>query len=300
MAFDLYQAVTDRIIAEMESGIIPWQKPWSGLRGGAFNRISKKTYSLLNQLLLNKGGEWASFKQWSSLGGKIRKGEKSSMVVFWKPFVVTETKENENGETETTKRMSFVLRYYNVFHISQVEGVDPLPESELNDIEPIDAAEKIRQDYVAREHIKIEEVAGNRAFYSPMMDYINVPQLGQFREANEFYSTLFHEMTHSTGHKSRLNRFDNNTKLAPFGSEDYSKEELVAEMGSAFLCNTAGIETNGTLRNSAAYLQSWLNVLKGDKKFIVSAASKAQKAVNYILGIKENEETADTDPVDAE
>lgn len=280
---NVYQMVTDRIIAELEKGRIPWEKPWTGVRTGAYNRITKKPYSLLNQLILGKAGEWASFKQWQDLGGHVRKGEKASFVTFWKITAVDE--EQEDG-TMITKQIP-LLRYYNVFHISQVEGVDPLPEEELNtEIEPIEEAEKIKNAYKEREHIPINEVVTNDAGYYPLFDQINVPCREQYQIANEFYSTLFHEMIHSTGHRTRLNRLTSNECLR-FGSDTYSKEELTAEFGSAMLMNILGIETNKTFRNSTAYIQSWLKVLKNEPRWIVSASSRAEKAVEYILNGKQ-------------
>lgn len=275
---NVYQMVTDRIIKQMEQGIIPWHRPWTGVLEGAFNRISKKPYSLLNQMLLEHEGEYATFKQWTGLGGKIKKGAKSEIVVFWKIYPV---KEEVDGE-EQVKNIP-VLKYYNVFHISQVEGVEPLSKEELKPLEPIEEAEKIKEAYKDREHIKIIETVSNKAFYSPSSDYVQVPCKDQYSNISEFYSTLFHEMVHSTGHHTRLNRFEKGTNIAPFGSEDYSKEELVAEIGSASILSMIGIETNRTFKNSVAYLQSWIRVLKNDNKFIVSAASKAEKACKYII-----------------
>lgn len=275
---NVYQMVTDRIIAELEKGRIPWKRCWSGSRSGAYNRITKKPYSLMNQMLLGQSGEWATYKQWQELGGHIRKGEKASFVTFWKMQQIEEN--NEDGET-VTKQIP-LLRYYNVFHITQVDGVEPLEKPELNPVEPIAEAERIKEAYKEREHIQIKEIISNDAFYSPSGDYIQVPCREQYQEANEFYSTLFHEMIHSTGHKSRLNRLTTGA-AAMFGSETYSKEELVAELGSAIILNQLGIETPQTFKNSAAYIQNWLQVLKNDNKFIVSAASKAEKAVNYIM-----------------
>lgn len=279
MSTNVYQMVTDRIIAELEKGSIPWKRPWTGVNTGAYNRISNKPYSLLNQILLGRDGEWATFKQWTDLGGHIRKGEKSSFVVFWKiqPY------EDINADGEKVVKQIPLLRYYNVFHISQVDGVEPKSKPELKEVEPIEAVETIKESYKEREHIQIIETVTNKAFYSPALDYINVPCKEQYQNANEFYSTLFHEMVHSTGHKTRLDRFANDEKVA-FGSESYSKEELVAELGSAMLLNQIGIETPQTFKNSAAYIQNWLQVLRNDNKFIVSAASKAEKAVNFILG----------------
>ena len=280
MSKSVYEMVTDRIIEQLENNIIPWQKPWTGIRSGAYNRISKKPYSLLNQMLLKFDGEYASYKQWQDLGGHVRKGAKSEIVVFWKIQPVEE--EHEDG-TREVKQIPF-LRYYNVFHISQVDGVEPLPKEELNNIEPIEKAENILYDYWTREDITVEHKAGDKAYYSPNLDLICLPLFEQFTSTNEYYSTAFHESVHSTMKESRCNRAEERKdKLVAFGSEDYSKEELVAEIGSANLMNIAGIETSGTFRNSTAYIQNWLSVLRNDTKFIVSASSKAEKAVKYIL-----------------
>lgn len=282
MGKSVYEMVTDRIIEQLESGVIPWQKPWTGVRSGAFNRISKKPYSLLNQMLLKFDGEYATFKQWADLGGHIRKGEKSEMVVFWKIQPIEE--EQEDG-TKVVKQIP-LLRYYNVFHISQVDGVEPLPQEAIdNNIEPIEKAESILYDYWTRENITVKHMAGNRAYYSPTLDMICLPLFEQFTNSNEYYATAFHESVHSSMKESRCNRAkDHKGKLVAFGSEDYSFEELVAEAGSASLMNIIGIETSGTFRNSAAYIQNWLSVLRNDVKFVVSASSKAEKAVKYILG----------------
>ena len=283
MSKSVYEMVTDRIIEQLENGLIPWEKPWTGVRCGAFNRVSKKSYSLLNQYLLSKTGEWATFKQWSDLGGKIRKGEKSEIIVFWKILPVEEVQEDGS---KIIKQIP-LLKYINVFHISQVDGVEPLPKEELHDIEPIEKAESILQDYWTREHIKVEHVKGDKAFYSPMKDLIQLPLFEQFKNANEYYSTAFHESVHSTMKESRCNRAEERKgKLVAFGSEEYSKEELVAELGSASLMNIIGIETKKSFKNSTAYIQNWLQVLRNDVKFIVSASSRAEKAVNYILNIE--------------
>ena len=283
MGKSVYEMVTERIIEQLEKGVIPWEKPWTGLRNGAFNRISKKSYSLLNQMLLKHQGEYATFKQWQDLGGHVRKGEKSEIIVFWKVLPIEE--EQEDG-TKTVKQIP-LLRYINVFHISQVDGVDPLPKEELNDIEPIERAENVLKGYWTREHIKVEHMAGNKAYYLPSLDMIHLPLFEQFKNAEEYYSTAFHESIHSTMKESRCNREEERKgKIAAFGSEEYSKEELVAEIGSANLMNIIGIETQKTFRNSAAYIQNWLSVLKSDVKFIVSEAVRAEKAVNYILNVE--------------
>ena len=264
MSINVYELVTNRIIEQLENNIIPWEKPWSGTIDGAFNRVSKKPYSILNQMLLKYDGEYASFKQWKDLGGHIRKGEKSEMVVFWKMYPI---KEKQDDGTEIIKTIP-LLKYINVFHISQVDGVEPLKQKVTHDIEPIDKAEKILNDYWNRENITIEHVKGDKAFYSPMFDKIQLPLFEQFKQSEEYYSTAFHESVHSTMKTSRCNR----------------QEDRKGEVGSAQLMNIVGIETTKSFRNSTAYIQSWLKVLRNDNKFIVSASSKAEKAVNYILG----------------
>ena len=272
--------VTDRIINQLEQGIIPWEKPWSGIRSGAYNRIIKKSYSLLNQMLLKHDGEYATFKQWQDLGGHVRKGEKSEIVVFWKIQPITETLEDG---TKVEKNIP-ILRYFNVFHVSQIDGVKPLKKEDLKELEPIEEAEKILNDYITRENITLEHSAGDKAYYSPGRDLIHLPLMGQFKEISKYYSTAFHEATHSTMKESRCNRAeDRKGKLVAFGSEEYSKEELVAEIGSANILNILGIETKKSFRNSTAYIQNWLQVLKNDVRFIVSASGKAEKAVKYIL-----------------
>lgn len=276
MKFDIYQTITDRIINQLEKGLIPWEKTWSGVSGGAFNRISRKPYSLLNQMLLSNSGEYATFKQWQNLGGHIRKGAKAEMVVYWN--IIEKEEIDKDGEKVVVGIP--ILKYYNVFHISDVEGVAPLTNNET-EVKPIDSAEQLIIDYVTREHINYKEVVSDKAYYSPTTDSVVVPTKKQYQNVNDFYATAFHEINHSTGNKKRLNRI---TSVAAFGSQEYSKEELVAEIGSATLMNLLNLETSKTFRNTTAYIQSWLRVLKNDKKFIISAASKAEKSVNFILG----------------
>ncbi len=284
---DIFAAVTDRIIAALEAGVCPWHQPWTGGNSGCVSYATGKPYSLLNHILLGGlSGEYITFKQCTTACGHVRKGEKSKMVVFWKPF---ETTNEETGEVEK----HFFLRYYNVFHLSQCEGINPrwtTPMPENTNLQPDAMADAIIQDYVTRSGVKLTVTASDRAFYRPSTDEVVVPKLSQFQQMEEYYSTLFHELTHSTGHHSRLNRIND---VAAFGSHDYSREELCAELGSAFLVNHCGLETESSFNNSAAYLDGWLKALKGDKKLIISAAGAAEKATNLILGAKENEEESD-------
>lgn len=276
---DVYTMVTERIIKQLEEGYIPWHKPWAACLEGAFNRISRKPYSLLNQILLGKPGEYATFKQWQEIGGKVKKGEKSEYIVFWK---IQEVKElDEKGEEFV--RLRPVLKYYNVFHISQVENVCPLEHTEKFDTEPIETAEKVFRDYIKRENITLSEHESDRAFYRPIDDSITLPTITQFECPEEFYSTAFHECGHSTLKKERCDREQEN-KGAYFGNGGYGKEELIAEITSAAILHRIGIETSDTFRNSVAYIQGWLHALKNDRRLIVSASGKAEKAALYILG----------------
>ena len=272
---NVYEIVTERIINKLKDGHIPWRRPWMGVAEGSFNRISKKPYSILNQMLLDHEGEYATIKQWNSLGGKIRKGGKSEIVVFWKLL------EAKDSDKDAPKKAP-LLRYYRVFHISQVEGVEPL-KIELKDTKPDEEAESLLRGYAGREGIQLEISVSNKAFYSPSRDIIHLPDIRQYDSPNEYYSVAFHEVCHSTGHKSRLARFPTDAPIAPFGSEDYSKEELVAELRSAAILKSLGMETDDTFTESAAYIQNWISVLKNDNRFIVSASSKADKAVDYIF-----------------
>ena len=273
---DIYAEITARIIDQMENGIIPWQKPWVA-NGKAISHATGKAYSLLNQMLLGRPGEYLTFKQCQEAGGRVRKGEKSSMVVFWKWI------EQEDEETGEKKEVPF-LRYYNVFHIDQCEGISAKHTQETtfpDGADTLETAQDIIYDYLSREGVKMTHTEGDQAFYRPATDEVVLPIRKQFISTAEYYSTVFHELTHSTGHPSRLNRL---TRPSFFGTEDYSKEELVAEIGASALVNYVGLETTNSLRNNTAYIQNWLTVLKGDKRFIVSASGKAEKAVNLILG----------------
>lgn len=273
----VYEMVTDKIIKQLEAGVIPWKKPWSGINSGAINRITRKPYSLLNQLLLIHNGEYATFKQWESLGGHVKKGEKAEQVTFWKILPV-----KDEDDPKVIRNIP-ILRRYSVFHVSQVEGVEPLEEERVSaDHEPIESAEQVKMYYQEREKIEINECFTDNAFYSPTRDFIQVPCREQYNRIDEFYSTLFHEMVHSTGAAKRLNRPEL-CKTAAFGSETYSKEELTAEIGSATLMNMLGIDTQESFVNSTAYIQSWLNELKNDASMIISASSRAEKAVQFIL-----------------
>lgn len=281
MAVDVYKMVTDRIVEELEKGTVPWQRGWSGAADGAYNYVSKRPYSLINQLMLKHQDAYLTFKQVTEKGGKVNKGAKAEIVVFWKILRKEDPVEKDKDGKPVVHSIP-MLKYYNVFWI----GDTNLERKEVERVEhePVKEAENVIEGYLAREaSLKFQnDQPSNQAYYAPLKDAVVVPMLSQFKNVEEYYSTAFHELTHSTGSKARLNRIDMKN-LAAFGSENYSKEELVAELGAAMLVNTCGLETTKSFKNSASYIHSWLVALKNDKRLIVSAAGKAEKAVNYIL-----------------
>jgi antirestriction protein ArdC len=276
--FDIYASITDRILEQLAQGQIPWQRPWHGGLEGAKSYVTGKPYSLLNQLLLFREGYYLTWKQITDLGGRVKKGCKSNIVVFYKMTKYKETK-MVDGEIKEKEKLTPVLRFYTVFHVDDCEGIPSKGERPRPVLSPIEGAEKIVSDYYGRESCKLNVTLSNRAFYSPSEDSVTVPKLEQYEIVEEYYSTLFHETTHSTGHSSRLNR----DMTGHFGSDSYSKEELVAELGAAFLVQKCGMDSAKAFKNSVGYIQSWSKKLKEDKKLIVSAASKAEKAVKFIL-----------------
>lgn len=289
---DIYAEVTDRIVAELESGIIPWNRPWTGVSDGAIRRSNGKPYSLINQFLLGKPGEYLTFNQCKREGGKVKKGAKAKMVVFWKVLHKEKTAEDgslvrdENGMP--VDHAIPMLRYYNVFHIDDCEGIEPKYTAEKlpATASPVETAEGIIADYASRAKLTIEHGKQNEAFYSPSRHMVSLPIMEQFEDSAGYYETAFHELTHSTGHKTLLNRFAETNGIAAFGSESYSKEELVAEIGACGIMHELGLETKKTFTNNAAYIQSWLRALQNDKRMIVSAASRAEKAIYLILNIQ--------------
>lgn len=288
--FDIYEAITNRIIDALEAGTIPWRKPWKGGCRYAISHTTGKPYSLLNQLLLGeRPGEYLTWKQIHDEGGRVKKGAEAQFVVFWK--MIDKTEEDEDGDM-LTRQIPF-LRYFNVFHIDDCEGIKPKYAAETfdpaNTPDPIANAEAVFADYIRRSGVTFCQDYQDRAFYRPADDSIHLPLLEQFQDASEYYSTLFHETVHSTGHATRLNRLENG---GGFGSEVYSKEELTAEIGAATILAALGIETESSFANSAAYIENWLTVLKNDKRLIVSAAGRAEKAVRLILNEQPAEKPA--------
>lgn len=288
----VYQIITDRMISLLESGTVPWQKPWSGQDQAPQNLITKKAYRGVNSFLLHSmpfgSPYWVTFKQAQELGGTVRRGEKSCPVVFWKWLDV------ESKDDPMKAKKIPMLRYYNVFNVTQC---DDIPEGKIPSLnvnvrqhEAIQQAERIVASMPKRPAI---QHGGSRACYWPSFDRVDIPEPGTFGKGEDYYNVLFHELTHSTGHDSRLARkgvAGSDGEWSAFGSTPYAKEELVAEMGAAFLCGQAGI-VDVTIQNSAAYVASWLERLKDDNKLVVMAAAQAQKASDFILGNEQSTES---------
>ena len=292
---DVYSIVTERIIEKLEAGTIPWHKPWRSI-GAPQNLVSKKSYRGINVWLLTMQGYispyWATLRQINELGGRVRKGEKSTPVVFWRIYVDgvevranSDQHEPEHEQEEGQGRRRFVLRYYSIFNTEQCELPASVSEKlafpEPRQLDPIEACEKILTGMPNPPEIVH---AGDQAFYSPITDRITMPPRGLFANAEEYWSTFWHEAGHASGHRKRLNR-DSITEAAPFGSATYSVEEIVAEMTAAYLCGITGIE-NRTIDNSAAYVAGWLRQLRDQRKLIIHAAAQAQRACDYILNLK--------------
>jgi antirestriction protein ArdC len=285
----IFEMVTNAIIAKLEEGTIPWHKPWMVKTGMPTNLVSNKTYRGINVLLLGIQGYespyWVSFKQASKLGGHVKKGEPGTVIVFWKWFEKEEEVENPaTGETEIKKRNIPFLRYYRVWNVEQCDGLKHkrlVPDEDAREVEVNTDAETIWNEW---EHPEVKHT-GNRSFYHRIDDYIQLPKQSKFDTDDDYYATLFHEGIHSTGHKDRLNRASL-AKDEDYGVEDYSKEELVAEIGACYLATVAGIEK--TIDNSAAYIKGWLEKLRNDKRMVVYAAAQAEKAAEYILNKEDN------------
>jgi antirestriction protein ArdC len=282
---DIYQAITARFIEQLKRGTVPWQKPWFGVQ----NIVSRKPYRGINAVLLGSAEYqspfWLTYKQTVDLGGHVRKGERSTPVIYYK---ILEKRDNAGNlkvrDDGRPGRVPFV-RWANVFNLDQTEGIEP----------PVIAVQEgptlpLERAATIVENAKLCPIhhAGFAAYYSPQEDVIRVPSPSTFHSREDYYHSLYHEMIHASGHSSRLDR-EGITQQARFGSERYSKEELLAELGAAFLSNEAGILDSVRFENSAAYLGSWIKKLENDPRMIVSAASQAQKASDFVLGIEHKE-----------
>jgi antirestriction protein ArdC len=278
----VYEIVTARILEQLERGVVPWRRPWRAEL--PVNLVSGKPYRGLNVFLLGSQGYgsryWLTFNQAAKLGGHIRKGERSSLVTFW--HIGEETVIRQADGTER-KSKPFLLRYYSVFNIEQTEGISD--KLGLTGASPRVADLAQCEAIVAGMPNPPKREQSDRAWYRPANDTVGMPARSLFNSAEGYYSTLFHEIVHSTGHTSRIGR-EGIEQLNAFGTESYSREELIAEMGSAMLCGVSGIAPK-TIENSASYLQAWITRLRGDSRLLISAASAAQKAADFILGKQE-------------
>ncbi|RLB04609.1 MAG: hypothetical protein DRG83_04490 [Deltaproteobacteria bacterium] len=273
----VYEIITNQIISLLEKGEIPWKKPWKGALPQ--NLITRRPYEGVNRLLLMNSAYtspyWLTFLQAKNLGGYVKEGEKATTVVFWKWYEIEEEDE-ETGEMET--KAVPVLRYYKVFNLEQCvlpEDKIPKPKRKFNPLHKCEKTVKNMPDPPEIRH------GGDRAFYDPVRDQVTVPYPTSFEKREFYYATLFHELVHSTGHEKRLAR-KKKGDWQPFGTEDYSREELIAELGACFLCAEHNIAPT-VIENSAAYIQGWLKQLRNDKRLIVLASAQAEKAVRYIM-----------------
>lgn len=271
-----YERITERIVALLEQGTVPWHRPWQVKTGLPRNLVTQKPYRGINVFLLMamsyESPFWLTCRQANQLGGRVRKGEKACPVVFWKRM------ENEDVESAEPQKKPPLLRLYHVFNVVQCDGLKEAPAAENSTFaatKPADIVAKMPEPPAIKHGMA-------KAFYSPSEDYVKMPGPERFDSESGYYATLFHELVHSTGHEKRLNRASI-TERNGFGSDPYCKEELIAELGSAFLCGYADI-VDRTIDNSAAYLNGWLEQLRQDKMLIVQAAAQAQKATDYIIG----------------
>jgi len=285
-----YEMITNQITSALTAGVVPWRKEWVSDGLEPTSLATGKNYRGANNLILSMLGGmagyeskwWGTFKQISAKGGKVEKGSLSTKVTLWKPFDVTNA---ETGEPE--KR--FVLRYFNVFNADQAtweEGTKPetVKATARTEHEKVTEAEAMIQGYLTNGGPDFAHDGQGRAFYRPSTDKVSVPEPEAFHTSEAYYSTVFHELGHSTGHADRLKR-TGVSESHYFGDPSYAEEELVAEFTAAFLAGVTGIAPI-TVENSASYLQGWLKALKNDPKMLVKAAGKAQKAADLIRGIK--------------
>jgi antirestriction protein ArdC len=288
---DIFQRVTDVIVKAIEDGAGSYRMPWrtsGGFANSPINAVSKRPYRGINILVLwaraqekgYKSGTWATYKQWQELGAQVRKGEKSANVVFWKFFDRESETQDSSGENEPSPRKIPMARDYWVFNAEQVEGYTIAEEPKASLKDRIESAE----GFFGNLGIEVQP-GGNRAFYRVETDSIHMPAFEAFLEPLYFYSVLSHESTHWTAAAHRLNR----DLSGRFGSESYAAEELVAELGAAFLCGTLGLPSDPR-EDHAPYIASWLNVLKNDKRAIFTAAAKAQEAVDWMINKSPSEQ----------
>ena len=291
---DLYQQVTNRIITHLEKGEIPWRKTWSGY-GLARNLATNHIYTGINMILMNCLPHpipyYMSFKQVQEKGGRIKQGAKAELVFYFNILFKDKADntiskeqasilERQGAEVKVLK----YLKYYNVFNIKDIEGIEyASPDITLQPHEKLERCENIILNMPNAPEMIHQDLS--QAYYNKVHDFVNMPEIGQFQSPEEYYVTFFHELAHATGHQKRLNR-PGITESEKFGDKKYSEEELIAEMAASFLSAQVSIDYDPIIENTAAYLQGWLKVLKEDKMFIFKVAAEAQKAADYVLGVK--------------
>jgi antirestriction protein ArdC len=285
-----YEVVTEQILRLLERGVAPWRQPWDGAAEMARNLVSGRRYHGVNAFVLHaarikrgyRSTWWATFDQARGLRGHIRKGERATKIIYWEwASVPEEQPEPAGGQPEPRPGRGPLLRFFNVFNVEQCDRLEAkIPAASPAAVEPIAAATRIVTDMPNPPAIHHGDPA---AFYRPADDSIHLPAPGGFRSAQAYYATLFHELAHATGHPRRLGRFGLDMAVPPFGSPDYSREELTAEMAAAFLCGEVSISA-ATVEQSTSYIANWLRVLGRDPRAVVVAGSGAQKAADHILG----------------
>ena len=300
MSEKIYQLVTDRILALLEEGVVPWKKRWRTSNGSGLpvNFVSRRPYRGVNVFLLIAQGfstpYWLTFKQAQDRGGNVRRGERGTPIVFWR--IDQKTIDETDGE-KNPAAPRILLRYYTVFNLEQCDGIEIPGATEGPEFDPLPACEAVYANMPNPPELRH---CGERAFYRRSDDLVQLPRPEAFSRPEHYYSTKYHELGHSTGHPSRLNRFAEEGNRGVFGSPSYAREELVAEMTAAMICGVLGIapvkveaiSASGEeeiLASSAAYLQHWMDVLKADNRAVVIAAARAQKAADYILGRQRQE-----------
>ena len=284
----VYSIVTDRILAQLSKGVVPWEKPWVAGSSAPMNFITRAPYKGVNRLLLPMPGEYLTARQVEALHGTLTPEAEKHIVTFFtipeRPARRAAASEEEEKEEAARKKRFPVFKYYGVYHLSQVEGIPSKLEAESENgafLRPDVEADRLVADYCARTGVRVVSIHGDRAAYNADTDTVTVPELSQFRNSESYYGTLFHELVHSTGAAARLGR---DVKAAAYGADEFTREELAAEIGANMLLAHCGLDTLRVFRNGVARIAGWIDALRGDERLVVNASRDAEKAVALILG----------------